>query len=133
MAPYFFEGYPRAFLEAVPDVQHPPLAMTVALAERWIIGHEYGHGLLPPIEDAPPEVNVSKVEEHLADYNATLATVLSASRLDAMPPVFPLGAATFALKCLASSSVGRASCARAATRATAIRRRIPLRVIAPRG
>jgi hypothetical protein len=98
---YFFGGYPRASaFEIVPMEQHPPLALLVSLAERWIIGHEYGHGIAPPVTNAPPGVNLDIAEEYFADCSATTATVLSAALLDAVPPEFPLASAIFALGCL---------------------------------
>jgi hypothetical protein len=101
MEAYFFDGYPRATSgETVPDEQHPPLELVVGMAERWIIGHEYGHGVAPSMAGAPEEVNVSRAEEYLADTNAMVATVLSADKLDAVPPEFPLGGAIFALASL---------------------------------
>jgi hypothetical protein len=101
MEAYFFDGYPRATsFETVPEEQHPPLALLVRLAERWIIGHEYGHGVAPSMVGAPDEVNVDKAEEYVADAHAMAATVLSADKLDAVPPQFPLGGAIFALACL---------------------------------
>lgn len=50
--------------------------------------------------DAPDEVNVSRAEEYFSDTSAMLATVLSAARLDAVPPQFPPGSAISALACL---------------------------------
>jgi hypothetical protein len=98
---YFFKGYPRASaFESVPEEQHPTLALTVSMAERWIIGHEYGHGLAPELASASTEVNLRRAEEYFADFNATATTVLSACKLDAVPPEFPLGGAIFALACL---------------------------------
>lgn len=45
---YFFRGYPRAsWGETIPQEYDPVLGLLVGLAERWVIGHEYGHGLLP--------------------------------------------------------------------------------------
>jgi hypothetical protein len=98
---YFFHGYPRAFSdEVVVEEHHPPLALLVGLAERWIVGHEYGHKLVPSLTNAPREANVDIVEEYFADYAATAATVLSAGLLDAVPPEFPLASAIFTLTCL---------------------------------
>jgi hypothetical protein len=101
MEAYFFHGYPRATaFETVPEEQNPPLSLIVGLAERWIIGHEYGHGVVPSMADAPDEVNVDRAEEYFADMTAMVGTVLSADKLDAVPPEFPLGGAIFALRCL---------------------------------
>lgn len=98
---YFFKGYPRATaFETVPEEQHPPLSLIVSLAERWIIGHEYGHGVVPSMASAPEGVNVGWAEEYFADTTSMAGTVLSAARLDVVPPEFPLGGAIFALACL---------------------------------
>ena len=101
MEAYFFNGYPRASaFETVPEEQHPPLSLVVGFAERWIIGHEYGHGLAPSMANAPDEVNVAHAEEYFADTSAMIGTVLSAAKLDHVAPEFPLGGAIFALACL---------------------------------
>jgi hypothetical protein len=98
---YFFNGYPRASaFEAIPDEWGPVLGLTVGTAERWIIGHEYGHGLAPSLEQAPAGANVSRAAEYFADCQATIATVFSAGKLDNVPPEIPLGGAIFSLACL---------------------------------
>lgn len=105
---YFFGGYPRAFgHETVPAVMHPPLALLVGFAERWIIGHEYGHGMIPPMIDPPPDAHPDVVKEFFADAMATAATVHSAGWLDGVPPEFPLGSAIFVLACLDVLDRGR--------------------------
>ncbi|MHA7289557.1 hypothetical protein ACX80V_07925 [Arthrobacter sp. MDT3-24] len=97
---YFFGGYPRATAnETVPEEQLPVLGLTIGMAERWIIGHEYGHGHWTPAK--PPEgVNPIGSEEYFADSQATIMTVLSAAHLDAVEPDLTLGSALFALACL---------------------------------
>ena len=98
---YFFHGYPRATaFETVPDEQHPPLSLVVSLAERWIIGHEYGHGVAPAMTELPAGMNPSWAEEYFADVSSMVATVASAKKLDAVAPEFSLGGAIFALACL---------------------------------
>lgn len=98
---YFFAGYPRASaFETIPAEHYPILSLTVGLAERWVIGHEYGHGLAPSFQQAPASVRASWAEEYFSDSNATIVTVLSAAKLDALPPEFPLGGGIFALACL---------------------------------
>ncbi|MGE3154915.1 MAG: hypothetical protein AB7G48_13735 [Nitrospiraceae bacterium] len=99
---YFFAGYPRASAgEMIPEEHYPPLSLIVAMAERWVIGHEYGHGLAPWFErvHVPATVNVDWAEEYFSDSIATIATVYSAAKLDSLPPEFPLGGAIFALAC----------------------------------
>jgi hypothetical protein len=97
---YFFNGYPRASaFEIIPDEHYPVLSLIVGMAERWIIGHEYGHGLVPSFEQAPATVNAYRAEEYFADNNSTIVTVLSAGKLDAVPPEFSIGAAIFTLAC----------------------------------
>jgi hypothetical protein len=100
---YFFAGYPRASAgETIPEEHGPVLKIVVGLAERWVIGHEYGHGLalLSAFEHPPPGVNPKIAEEYFADSTATVATVISAGELDVVPPEFPLAGAIFALACL---------------------------------
>jgi hypothetical protein len=98
---YFFHGYPRASAyEIVPEEHSPVLSIVVRLAERWVIGHEYGHILMPTIKQIPDSVNAFNVEEYFADKMATLATVLSAFELDKIAPEIILGGAIFALACL---------------------------------
>lgn len=98
---YFFNGYPRASaFETIPEEHYPLLSLIVGMAERWVIAHEYGHGLAPSFEQAPVSVNADKAEEYFSDCNATIATVFSAGKLDAVPPEFPLGSAIFALASL---------------------------------
>jgi len=94
---YFFKGYPRAFSnEQVPGEQQLPLALLIGMAERWIIGHEFGHGFAAGIEwkGAP---NPSQAEEYFADDQATILTVQSADRLDDVAPEFALAGGAFAL------------------------------------
>jgi hypothetical protein len=99
---YFFAGYPRASaFEMIPQEHYPMLGQVIDLAERWVIGHEYGHGLAPSSAfEQPPGVNPRWAEEYFADAQATIATVISAYKLDVVPPEFPLAAAIFALACL---------------------------------
>lgn len=98
---YFFHGYPRASaFEKIPDAYGPFLSQLVGMAERWIIGHEYGHGLTPALENVPPTVNPSRAAEHVSDMLSTVATTFSAAEFDAVPPEVPLGGAIFALACL---------------------------------
>jgi hypothetical protein len=99
---YFYHGYPRAFWhEEVPSVQHPSLGMLVGLAERWVVSHEYGHGLTTEFHrPLPPEANKAWVDEYIADQNATILAVVSASQLDGVTPEFPLSSANFVLACL---------------------------------
>jgi hypothetical protein len=98
---YFFKGYPRAAaFEPIVEEHYPFLSVIVGMAERWVIGHEYGHGLAPSFAQAPAGVSAERAEEYFADDNATIATVFSGGSLDAVPPEFPLGGAIFALACL---------------------------------
>jgi hypothetical protein len=97
---YFYSGYPRAFHnETVPEEQMLPLTLLINLAERWIIGHEFGHGLAAgfPFKS---EQNRGLSEEYFADMQATILTVMSAVSLDAVEPEFALGGGVFALAVL---------------------------------
>ena len=99
---YFFKGYPRAFAnEKVRDEHGPVLGgVIVPLSERWIIAHEYGHELIKTVDFSKAPNNPSWAKEFSADTTATIATVLSASQLDILPPEFALSAGSFVLACL---------------------------------
>lgn len=98
LAVHFFGGHSRpASDEIVPDVQHPPLSLLIGMAERWVIAHEYGHGLVPPELEARLQ---HRQGELFADNIATVATVWSAAVHDVVPPEFALTGALFALRCL---------------------------------
>ena len=97
---YFFDGYPRAFAnEQVPIVQQLPLSPLVGLAERWVIGHEFGHGFAAEL-DWQRAPNPAMAEEYFADEQATILTALSAARIDDMAPEFALAGGAFALASL---------------------------------
>jgi hypothetical protein len=112
---YFFNGYPRAFSnETVKEEHQPALSTLIAMAERWVIAHEYGHslfwdlGLMQRMADdmdsadnnRPRPQNTSRAEEFFSDNNATIVNVWSASILDDFSPEFPLSGGIFALACL---------------------------------
>lgn len=99
---YFFNGYPRAFAGEIVPVEHVlPLTHLIGMAERWIIAHEYGHGLAATVDwTREPAVNPGRAEEFFADNNATILTAMSAVKLDGIPPEFALIGGTFALACL---------------------------------
>jgi hypothetical protein len=98
---YFFGGYPRASsYEVVKDEHSPILSVLVAMAERWVIAHEYGHGFAIAFDWSEGPGNPRWAEEFFADRNATICTVLSAASLDGLPPEFALSGGTFALACL---------------------------------
>lgn len=99
---YFFKGYPRAFAGEIVPVEHVlPLTHLIGMAERWIIAHEYGHGLAAAVDwTRDPAVNPGRAEEFFADNNATILTAMSAVKLDGIPPEFALIGGTFALSCL---------------------------------
>jgi hypothetical protein len=97
---YFFEGYPRAFSnEQVPLVQQLPLGPLIGLAERWMIGHEFGHGFAREL-DWQRVPNPDMAEEYFADEQATILTALSTARVDSMSPEFGLAGGAFALASL---------------------------------
>ena len=96
---YYFHGYPRATaFEVPPDEYGPPLVLLTDLAERFIIAHEYGHGIGTALAGVPD--GVLKPGEYFADTNAMIITVASAARFDGVPPEFPLGGGVFTLACL---------------------------------
>jgi hypothetical protein len=97
---YFYLGYPRAFYnETVPAENILPLRLLINMAERWIIGHEFGHGLATGLnlKSAP---NPDFSEEYFADVQATILAVMSAVSLDTVEPEFALGGGSFALAVL---------------------------------
>ena len=98
----FFKGYPRAFQnEAVPQEHMLALTRLIGMAERWIIGHEFGHGLATEVGwNWAPVESPERAEEYFADNNATLLTALSAAKLDGYPPESALVGGTFSLACL---------------------------------
>lgn len=103
---YFFTtGYPRALHdEQVPVEQAIPLSLLISMAERWMIGHEYGHGIAARMgfaaKAAGATENPARAEESFADDNGLILTVVSADRLDHVGPVFSLAGPAFALACL---------------------------------
>jgi hypothetical protein len=100
---YYFKGYPRAFIgETVPGQQIPMLKFLTDLTERWVIAHEYGHGMSAGFQAlVGAQWPASRyAEEYFADLDATILTALSATKLDGVPPEFALMGGTFALACL---------------------------------
>jgi hypothetical protein len=96
---YLFNGYPRAFaFENIPQEHFPTLGIIVSMAERWIIGHEYGHGFIDDSIEIPKEYSYSS--EYFSDNSATIATVYSGAKLDGVSPEFSLGGAIFAALCI---------------------------------
>jgi hypothetical protein len=98
---YFFAGYPRAFTNEVVPVEHLlPLGFLIDMTERWIIAHEYGHGLATRIDWKRAPESPNRAEEYFADENATIQTAMSAARCDVVPPEFGLIGGLFSLACL---------------------------------
>ena len=101
LAAYFFDGYPRAhFDENVKEENVPPLSMLIALAERFVIAHEYGHKFAKntPV-DSSRVSNPEWAEEFYADRNGMFMTVMSGSILDAITPEVSLSGPIFSLAC----------------------------------
>jgi hypothetical protein len=99
---HFFEGYPRAFAnEDVAEEHAPALSALVAMAERFIIAHEYGHGHAASRAWQSPQVeNPRWAEEYFADQLAAVAVVQSGQVLDGFSPEVSLGGGVFCLACL---------------------------------
>lgn len=102
---YFITGYPRRFYNESPPAQQViPLTLLIDMAERWIIAHEYGHGVAAQLgfaeRAAPAAVNKDWAEEYFADQHGMILTALSAKRLDHVGPGFSLAGPVFALACL---------------------------------
>ncbi len=98
----FFKGYPRAFQnETVPSEHVLALTYLIGMVERWVIGHEFGHGLATEVGwNWAPVESPARSEEFFADNHATVLTALSAHRLDGYPPDSALVGGIFALACL---------------------------------
>jgi hypothetical protein len=99
---HFFDGYPRAFAnEDVAEEHAPALSALVAMAERFIIAHEYGHGHAASRAWQSPQVgNPRWAEEYFADQQAAVAVVQSGQVLDGFSPEVSLGGGVFCLACL---------------------------------
>jgi hypothetical protein len=103
MEAYFINGYPRATVDEPVEATHsPPLQLLISLAERWVIAHEYGHALAfeGNVDFEPDPHNPFWAEEFFADQQATVTTVLSAAKLDALPPDISVSSALFAVAAL---------------------------------
>jgi hypothetical protein len=94
---YLFEGRPYAFPEETVDVPTLPLGTILSMAYRWVIGHEYGHGIGALIGDRGLEVGHR--DEYFADLSATILTAYSACRLDGLPPDIGVAGGVFFLAC----------------------------------
>lgn len=99
LAAYYFDGYPRVSSPEVPEQQESMLTLVSSLALRWIVGHEYGHGLLAVPDDPPEGVNPLWAAEFSSDELGMVATVISGSEMDGAAPDICLGAAKFAIAC----------------------------------
>lgn len=98
---YFYLGYPRAFPnEPLLPEQSVVMDALKGMTERWAIAHEYGHRLALGLNFEKSPGSAAWSEEYFADVNATVLTVLSAARLDRLPPEVSLGGGNFALACL---------------------------------
>lgn len=101
---YFYKGYPRASAyEPISPEHGPGLETLVPLAERWIIGHEFGHSIAAAagMEFYGAPNNPFHAEEFSADAYATIYTALSGANFDGLPPDFSLAGGDFTLACLA--------------------------------
>jgi hypothetical protein len=95
---YVFEGAPWAFPEEIVTTPHTlPLGTLVSLAFRWIIAHELGHRAAAMLQN--PDLNIGQREEYFADFNATILTIYSAVRLDALPAELGPAGGAFFLAC----------------------------------
>jgi hypothetical protein len=98
---YLYHGSTRPVRqETVPEEYSPPLSLLVAQAERFVVAHEYGHGVMERRDTTDSHLSPAWTAELLADNFAMFATVISAIRLDSLPPEFALSGAVFALACL---------------------------------
>jgi hypothetical protein len=98
---YFLKGYPRYYAnETVTGNKAPALSILVSMAERWIIAHEYGHGMALNENFDKALHNPFWAEEFHADNSATILTTYSAMYFDGLPPEDALMGGDFALACL---------------------------------
>ncbi len=94
---------------APPQLYHPPLALLINYAERFVIAHEYGHALVDHMGAIVPEGTGDTVlspqqVELRADAFATLSVAGSAGQLDRVAPNIALQGAMLALKTLEMAS-----------------------------
>jgi hypothetical protein len=73
---YFYDGDPHAAgSEALAEKYVPIFDMLVAMAERWTLAHEYGHGFALDVDFSKvPRNSQARVEEYFADGQATIWT-----------------------------------------------------------
>jgi hypothetical protein len=98
---YFYHGYPRAFAkEQVREENVVSLGMLIGLAERFVVGHEYGHKNAKLTKRDPEHSSNSKWrEEFFADRHAMFINVMSGATLDEINPEVALCGAVFSLTC----------------------------------
>jgi hypothetical protein len=105
---WLYEGRPRAPQSRLPDPgYHPPLALLINGAERFVVAHEYGHALVDqlgiiPLPDQPaldPSAPATPwMRELRADAFAFVTVSESAHELDLLPTNMALEGAVVAMK-----------------------------------
>jgi hypothetical protein len=103
---YLFQGFPGPTESNIPPVPYTaPLAQLVTHAERFVIAHEYSHGLFNKWESIEPEslepipgISLKWTKELLADSSAFSIAIVSARELERrLPPNVALQGGIFAL------------------------------------
>lgn len=94
---YIYDGSPRAFPEEMEDPSNLPLGLLLSMANRWVIGHECGHGFAADYQKFFAMSGVQ--EEFFADLSAMVQTAYSATRLEGVPPELGAAGGAFFLAC----------------------------------
>jgi hypothetical protein len=101
---WLYNGFPRPpdSMEP-PPIYQPSLGLLTNYSERFVIAHEYGHGLvdqfgiaLPWVNDAQNMSGIDK--EFRADVIASIVVAASAGELDGVAPNIALQGAVLAMK-----------------------------------
>src|SRR5690606_16809218 len=75
---YLYHGSTRAVRqETVPEEHSPPLSTLIGQAERFVVAHEYGHGVMERRDNSDSPLSSAWTAELLADNFAMFATVIS--------------------------------------------------------
>jgi hypothetical protein len=106
LATWLYEGRPRAPIAATPTPEQSwPIGLLDNSAERFVLGHEYGHAMndllprvMPQLTAATPIPNDAWSKEYLADAFSVVTSVTSASEIDALPANIALQGAVLAMK-----------------------------------
>ena len=86
LATWLYDGVPRASYSTQPPPEyHPPLALLINGAERFVLAHEYGHVLLRHTDSSDGAGEDAWSKELHADAAAFVLSVESGAVLDRLP------------------------------------------------